>query len=118
MVNEGKPSSRVLVVEDNTNELALLCDLLESDGFECVPCATAGQALIDFAFHRLRVIRIIATTEYENEASQAVMRKLGMRVYRNPQPTPFWMQLAGISPCPKSVFFTARATTATYCKQS
>ncbi len=64
----------------------------------------AGQALIDFAFRQLRVNRIIATTEYENAASQAVMRKLGMRVYRNPLPTPFWMQIVAVLDHPGPLF--------------
>lgn len=63
----------------------------------------AGQTLIDFAFRRLRVIRIIATTEYENAASQAVMRKLGMRVYRNPLPTPPWLQVVAVLDNPGNI---------------
>jgi [ribosomal protein S5]-alanine N-acetyltransferase len=62
----------------------------------------AGQALIDFAFERLHVARIIATTEYENEASQGVMRKLGMRLCRNPQPDPFWLQVVGVKNHPEA----------------
>ena len=48
----------------------------------------AAQALIDFAFNEMRLGRIIATTETDNLASQAVMRKLGMRICHNPLPTP------------------------------
>jgi ribosomal-protein-alanine N-acetyltransferase len=56
----------------------------------------AAQALIDFAFQQLRVKRLIATTEYDNTASIAVMRKLGMRIEKNPFPDPPWLQVVGI----------------------
>ncbi|CAN5792794.1 GNAT family N-acetyltransferase [soil metagenome] len=56
----------------------------------------AAQAMIDYAFIQLRWKRIIATTEYENLASQGVMRKLGMRLERNPFPDPPWLQIVGI----------------------
>ncbi len=56
----------------------------------------AAQALIDFAFQQLRVKRLIATTEYDNLASIGVMRKLGMRIEKNPFPEPPWLQVVGI----------------------
>lgn len=56
----------------------------------------AARALVAHAFGRLRLRRIIATTEYENVASQGVMRKLGMRVERNPLPEPPWLQIVGV----------------------
>jgi ribosomal-protein-alanine N-acetyltransferase len=56
----------------------------------------AGQAMIDFAFREMHLGRIVATTEYENLASQAVMRKLGMTLHRNPQPDPPWLQVVGL----------------------
>jgi RimJ/RimL family protein N-acetyltransferase len=56
----------------------------------------AAQALIDYAFAELRLKRIIATTEYDNLVSQAVMRKLGMRLLRNPHPLPPWLQIVGL----------------------
>jgi RimJ/RimL family protein N-acetyltransferase len=56
----------------------------------------AAQALIDFMFKEMGIRRIIATTEYDNEGSQAVMRKLGMTVEQNPTPgEPFWFQVVG-----------------------
>jgi RimJ/RimL family protein N-acetyltransferase len=55
-----------------------------------------GRALIDFAFGRLAVERIIADTVHDNPASIAVMRKLGMRILRNPLPEPPWMQVVGV----------------------
>ncbi len=56
----------------------------------------AAQALIDYMFSELNLRRIIATTEFENEGSQAVMRKLGMVVEQNPTPgEPFWFQVVG-----------------------
>lgn len=56
----------------------------------------AAAALIDYAFTGLRLNRIIATTEYDNEASIAVMRSLGMVINRNPQEDPSWFQVVGI----------------------
>ena len=55
----------------------------------------AARAMIDVAFFHLGIQRIIATTEFGNEASQAVMRKLGMRVERNPSGEPDWLQVVG-----------------------
>ncbi len=56
----------------------------------------AGRAIVGLAFGELRAKRIIATTEHDNLASQAVMRKLGMRIERNPLPEPPWLQVVGI----------------------
>ncbi len=56
----------------------------------------AAQRLIDYAFTEMRLKRLIATTEHDNLASQAVMRKLGMRVEQNPFPDPPWLQTVGI----------------------
>lgn len=56
----------------------------------------AAQALVEYAFTKLRLHHIIATTEYENLASQAVMRRLGMLVQRNPYSEPPWLQVVGI----------------------
>ena len=56
----------------------------------------AARALIEHAFTQLRLKRIIATTEHDNLASQAVMRKLGMRLERNPHPEPHWLQMVGV----------------------
>jgi RimJ/RimL family protein N-acetyltransferase len=38
---------------------------------------------------------VIATTRYDNLASQRVMERLGMRVERNPHPEPPWFQVVG-----------------------
>jgi RimJ/RimL family protein N-acetyltransferase len=59
--------------------------------------ATEGaRALVSFAFDVLKVGRILAGTEYDNFASIAVMRKIGMRIERNPFPSPAWFQITGI----------------------
>jgi RimJ/RimL family protein N-acetyltransferase len=55
----------------------------------------AAGALIRYAFQTLNLRRIIATTEYANLRSQAVMRRLGMRLARNPFPDPPWFQVVG-----------------------
>ena len=56
----------------------------------------AAAALIRYAFDELRLHRILATTEYTNLASAAVMRRLGMTVEQNPYPDPPWLQVVGI----------------------
>lgn len=38
-----------------------------------------GSAMLDFAFHRLRLHRIYAQCRVENEASRRIMTKLGMK---------------------------------------
>jgi RimJ/RimL family protein N-acetyltransferase len=56
----------------------------------------AAQVLIDYAFSVLDLARIVATTTFDNDASQGVMRKLSMRVEQNPYPDPPWFQVVGI----------------------
>lgn len=56
----------------------------------------AAQTLIHYLFHILRLKRIVATTDYDNVPSQTVMKKLGMRLERNPFTEPPWFQLVGI----------------------
>jgi RimJ/RimL family protein N-acetyltransferase len=56
----------------------------------------AAQGLIEYAFKHLRLKRILATTEYKNIASQAVMQRVGMTMTRNPLPTPQWLQVVGV----------------------
>jgi ribosomal-protein-alanine N-acetyltransferase len=56
----------------------------------------AARAMVEYAFVQMRVKRVVATTTYENAASVGVMRKLGMRVERNPFPDPFWLQFVGL----------------------
>ena len=52
-------------------------------------------ALIAHAFQIMHLRRIVATTTYHNLASQAVMRRLGMTLARNPRPDPPWLQVVG-----------------------
>ena len=56
----------------------------------------AGRALVRYAFDVLKLRRIIATTDYANAASISVMRKLGMRLERNPSSEPAWLQMLGV----------------------
>lgn len=56
----------------------------------------AAQAIINHMFGTLRLSRLVATTDDSNLASQSVMRKLGMRLERNPYPEPSWFQVVGI----------------------
>src|SRR5262249_48708453 len=48
----------------------------------------AARAVIEHGFGPLNLARIVATTERDNTASIAVMRRLGMRVVENPLPEP------------------------------
>jgi ribosomal-protein-alanine N-acetyltransferase len=56
----------------------------------------AAAAMISYAFDVLRLRRIVATTENDNTRSIDVMRRLGMRLERNPQAEPHWFQTVGI----------------------
>jgi ribosomal-protein-alanine N-acetyltransferase len=56
----------------------------------------AVQAMVDYAFHELHLKRILAETNYDNLASMGVMRKLGMRIEKNPLSEPPWLQVVGI----------------------
>lgn len=56
----------------------------------------AACAMIDYALDTLKLRRVIATTTYDNEASIGVMRKLDMRVEKNPFPDPSWLQVVGV----------------------
>ena len=56
----------------------------------------AARALVDHAFDRLRLARLVATTTHDNGGSIGVMRRLGMRIERNPHPTPPWLQVVGV----------------------
>ena len=56
----------------------------------------AARALVEFAFGPMQLGHIVATTERDNLASQAVMRHLGMRMHENALDEPEWFQLVGI----------------------
>jgi [ribosomal protein S5]-alanine N-acetyltransferase len=56
----------------------------------------AAAALVAYGLGEMNLQRIVATTEHTNTASQAVMRRLGMRLDRNPEPEPPWFQVVGI----------------------
>jgi ribosomal-protein-alanine N-acetyltransferase len=61
----------------------------------------AGRALIAYVFDELGWKRVIATTEYANAPSVVVMKRLGMTIERNPDPTPEWFQVVGILENPR-----------------
>lgn len=56
----------------------------------------AAHALVEFAFGPMALTRIVATTERDNLASQAVMRHLGMRLHENALDEPAWFRVVGI----------------------
>jgi len=55
----------------------------------------AARAMVEHAFDGLRLKRVVATTENDNLASAAVMRRIGMTVERNPFPEPAHFQIVG-----------------------
>lgn len=61
----------------------------------------AARALVEHLFDGLLIRRLVATTEHDNLASQAVMRKLGMTLRRNPGPEPEWCQVVGVLDHPR-----------------
>ena len=56
----------------------------------------AAQAMVTYSFQNLRLKRVIATTDFDNYGSIGVMRKLGMRVEKNPLAEPPWLQVVGV----------------------
>jgi RimJ/RimL family protein N-acetyltransferase len=61
-------------------------------GFATEAAAALSRALLT----TLRAKRLIATSDYSNLASQAVMRRLGMTLLTNPYSEPSWLQVVGI----------------------
>lgn len=56
----------------------------------------AARALITWLREDMKLARVVATTEFENDPSIAVMHRLGMRVWRNPSPSAEWFQVVGM----------------------
>lgn len=56
----------------------------------------ASRMMIDYAITVLGLRRIIATTEHDNNASQGVMRAIGMDIRTNPHDQPHWLQVVGV----------------------
>ena len=54
-----------------------------------------ASLLLDFLFGSLNLRQVVATTQHGNIASQGVMRRLGMRLYKNPLAEPAWCQVVG-----------------------
>ena len=52
--------------------------------------------MVKYALGILHLARIVATTTYHNTASIGVMRRLGMRVERNPLDEPPCLQVVGV----------------------
>jgi [ribosomal protein S5]-alanine N-acetyltransferase len=55
----------------------------------------AARALVEHCFSTLRLKRVVATTAHDNAGSIGVMKRLGMRIERNPHPEPEWFQVVG-----------------------
>jgi ribosomal-protein-alanine N-acetyltransferase len=56
----------------------------------------AAALLVGYAFEALRLARVVATTTHDNDGSLGVMRRIGMRIERNPTPEPAWFQAVGV----------------------
>jgi [ribosomal protein S5]-alanine N-acetyltransferase len=85
---EGKPSLY-------TTEFGLFYAI--SPAYQHQGYATeAAQALVEYAFQKLHLKRIIAETNYDNLGSMGVMRKLGMQIEKNPLSGPPWLQVVGM----------------------
>jgi len=56
----------------------------------------AARAIINYLFTNMGLGHVIATTEFDNHVSQAVMRKLGMQLHRNETGKPPWLQVVGL----------------------
>jgi RimJ/RimL family protein N-acetyltransferase len=56
----------------------------------------AAKGFTQHIFSLLNPRRLVATTERDNLASQAVMKKLGMTILTNPGDKPFWFEVVGV----------------------
>ena len=50
---------------------------------------------MDFLFDKLRLRQVVATTAYDNIASQKTMKNLGMTLHTNPLSELAWCQVVG-----------------------
>ena len=53
----------------------------------------AAKRLVQHCFEELKLARVFAATDYNNQASICVMNKLGMTIERNPFDSPPWFQV-------------------------
>ena len=89
------PVSDPQAARRSTPEMGLFWALaLDQRG--CGYATEAARALTEYAFKELNLHRIVATTDYANERSIAVMRRLGMTIEKNPYPEPKWFQVVGV----------------------
>ncbi|HYO87297.1 MAG TPA: GNAT family N-acetyltransferase [Candidatus Limnocylindrales bacterium] len=56
----------------------------------------AARPVIAFLWETMWVRRIVAATDFDNPASQSVMRKLGMTLRRNAGGQPPWCEVVGV----------------------
>lgn len=73
--------------------------------------ATAAATLMrDYACTQLGLRRIIATTDYDNYASQKVMQHIGMELRRNHTDSPAWLQIVGVYEPARTIEYFADGT--------
>jgi len=56
----------------------------------------AGGAIIGYLLNTVQAKQVVATTDFDNIASQKTMEKLGMTLLRNPSDIPEWCQVVGV----------------------
>ncbi len=91
----GLCNSKATNASKATNEMGLFWAIdpaYQGNGY----ASEAARTLIQHLFTAHNLKRIVATTEYDNVASQGVMQKVGMRLERNPLPEPPWLQVVGV----------------------
>ena len=90
---QGTPEGRVLPATPEFGLFYAVFPAHQHQGY----ASEAARALLDYAFGVLRLKRVVATTTYDNAASMGVMRRLGMRIERNPLPEPHYLQVVGVA---------------------
>ena len=60
----------------------------------------AAAAFMAAIMAQYGMARMVATTEHDNPRSIAVMRRIGMRIERNPYPQPPYLQVVGVYEAP------------------
>ncbi len=95
-------SQHHLTADDGLNmpEFGLFWSLLQAHRGQGY-ATEAAQAIVDYAFNTLNIKRIVATTDYDNQNSMNVMRRLGMSMEYNPHKEPAWLQVVGVLENPK-----------------
>jgi RimJ/RimL family protein N-acetyltransferase len=74
----------------------------------CGYASEAAAAFMAAIMAQYGMARMVATTEHDNARSIAVMRRIGMRIERNPYPHPPYLQVVGVYETPSGGSVRAR----------